>query len=450
MGLGRFGGGLGAARWLAAGGARVTVTDLGDESKLADSVAALRGLPITWRLGGHDPRDLDDCDWLVVSPAVDKNRSEFFQAARQRGIPWTSEMNLFLQRCPGRIVGVTGSVGKSTTTAMIAAILASATSAADWPLGRAWLGGNIGKSLLDDLPAIQPNDIIVLELSSFQLEDAAAVRRSPQIALITNLRENHLDRHGDMAAYADAKSNIFRFQSADHWAVLPLDEDLSLLPPGAIRCDNRLLFGVDERGRLVRRWAPRADRRHEPLDVKLLLPGAHHLRNAAAAAAVAGILGVDDDVTRRSLEAFEGLPHRLQFVAERDGVRYYNDSKATTPDAAITSLRAFDAPVVMIVGGSDKGTRFDALGAEIARRAKAAICIGDTREKIRAAIAAAATDPSAPIVETAADFAFAMQRAAALAASGDVVLLSPACASYDWFRDYEHRGEEFARLAITR
>lgn len=485
MGLGRFGGCIGAARWLCAQGARVTVTDLAGEDKLAESLRALANLPIAKRLGGHDERDLDGCDLLVVSPAVDKARSSFFQEAVRRGIPWTSEMNLFLERCRGRVIGVTGTVGKSTTTAMIGAILDRAKTLADWSHGDVWLGGNIGKSLLDDLPRIGPGDLVVLELSSFQLEDAAAIRRSPHVALVTNLRDNHLDRHGTMEAYAAAKANIFLHQGADDWLLLPMGEDLSLFGDAIQRRDLVKWYGVDADHRAVMSNAPETDDHARRVPLNLALPGVHNLKNAAGALAVADLFGVDEALSRAALEEFKGLPHRLEFVGEFGGVRYYNDSKATTPEAAMTSLAAFErGRVILIVGGSDKGSDFTALGKAIADRAKAVVCIGETAGAIAGAIRAGqegAADrtwstaapgcdlnegarstaapgcvsrpPSAgddrgrsPVVEIASDFSSAMSAAHRLATPGDVVLLSPACASYDWFRNYEHRGDAFRRI----
>ena len=209
MGLGRFGGGIGVARWLCEQGARVLVTDLGTEAALAQSVASLEDLSLEYRLGGHDAADLDGCDLIVVSPAVDKRKSGFFQTAVEKGIPWTSEMTLFLERCCARIVGITGTAGKSTTTAMVGVVLEAARQAPGWRHGRVWLGGNIGRSLLADLGSMSPDDVVVLELSSFQLEDTVRLGKSPDLALVTNVRENHLDRHGSLQAYAEAKGNGF-------------------------------------------------------------------------------------------------------------------------------------------------------------------------------------------------------------------------------------------------
>ena len=194
MGLGRFGGGVGASKWLAERGSKVTITDLADESQLADSIRQLQGLPVEFHLGGHRLGDLDRTDLLVVSPAVDKTTSEFVQAARRKHIPITSEMNLFFGRCPAKIIGVTGSMGKSSTTAMMFDLLYAHLRNLKGAPRNIWLGGNIGRSLLSDLPAIAPEDYVVLELSSFQLEDLGAIRRSPHIAVLTNLHPTHLEQ----------------------------------------------------------------------------------------------------------------------------------------------------------------------------------------------------------------------------------------------------------------
>jgi UDP-N-acetylmuramoylalanine--D-glutamate ligase len=433
---------------------------------------------MTYHLGGHDEADLEGCDLLVVNPAVDKRKSPFFQAAARRDIAWTSEMNLFLERCPGLIVGVTGTVGKSTTTAMIGAILEAARSSGDWRHGRVWLGGNIGKSLLDELPAMGPQDVIVLELSSFQLEDAAAVRRSPQVAVVTNVRDNHLDRHGTLPAYAAAKANIYRYQGPNDWLILPFGGGVELLPSGWADRPRLIRFGVDEPGGRVRLQAPRGslalsdceteadlpDRRAiiEEITVSLSVPGVHNLHNAAGALAVSRILGAADDVATEALSRFAGLAHRLEFVARHQGIEYYNDSKATTPEAAITSLKAFDGGVatitslkafdggvVMLVGGSDKGSSFAELGAALGSRAKAVVCMGATRDKIRREIHPAGGGQGGPVVKTASSLADAFDQARQLAATGDVVLLSPGCASFDWFRNYEHRGAAFKDLVAA-
>ena len=213
MGLGRFGGGVGVTRFLADKGADVLVTDLADESTLADSIEKLGDIKVEFRFGEHRESDLDDVDLLVVSPAVNRQTNTFCQAARLRKIPWTTEVNLFLARCPGRILAVTGSIGKSTTCAMLHTILSSPEAAASGGFGKAFLGGNIGRSLLQQLDEISADDVVVLELSSFQLDAAGGIGFAPAVAGITNVRPHHLERHGDFDSYFNAKLNLIREQT---------------------------------------------------------------------------------------------------------------------------------------------------------------------------------------------------------------------------------------------
>jgi UDP-N-acetylmuramoylalanine--D-glutamate ligase len=421
VGLGRFGGGVGVTRWLCSQGARVTVSDLAAEEELEESVMALDGLDVRLHLGGHDEADFTSAELLVVNPAVPKD-SPFLAAAARAGVPRTTEINLFLQeldRCRAPVVGVTGSIGKSTTTAMIGAILER--------VRRCWVGGNIGRSLLEELDDIAPGDVVVLELSSFQLEDLPLVGISPQVAVVTNLSPNHLDRHGTMDAYAAAKKNIFRFQSADDVLVL------NAADPVVSR------WGVEAPGR-VDLFDPHAD------PFELAIPGAHNQANAQAALAAARQFGVDRPTAAAALADFAGLPHRLQFVTERRGVRYYNDSKCTTPDSAIVAMEAFPPrSAVMIVGGYDKHVGFETLGESLAARAKAVILLGQTADRIAREVESRRRD-ALPTLTRVEDLESAVRQASAQATAGDAVLLSPACASFDMFTNYEHRGEAFVDL----
>jgi len=420
VGLGRFGGGVGVTSWLCRQGARVTVSDRAPAEELAESVARLDGLDVTLHLGGHDERDFLEADLLVVSPAVPRELP-ILRAAEAAGVPRTTEINLFLHRCRARVVGVTGTVGKSTTTAMIGEVLARRFVT--------HVGGNIGRSLLGDLPRIAPDHVVVLELSSFQLEALPEIATGPHVALVTNLAPNHLDRHGTMEAYGEAKKNLFRFQK-----------------PG----DVLVLNAADE---ATAAWADEApegvrveffDPAGEPFE--LIVVGEHNQANAQAAWGVGRALGVDRPAAAEALRGFAGLPHRLEFVTERAGVRYFNDSKCTTPEGAVVALEAFGPrSAVVIVGGYDKGAGFDALGAALAGGAKAVVALGATAGTILAAVEAHRTG-AAPAVERAADLAEAVRLARAHAAAGDAVVLSPACASYDQFVNYEQRGETFVRL----
>ncbi len=418
-GLGRFGGGIGSVRWLVGRGAHVTVSDKATAGELTESLAKIADLDVTLHLGGHLAEDFLETDLLVVNPAMAKELP-ILAGAIAAGVTCTTEINLFIQRCPCKIIGITGSVGKSTTTAMAGEILAKRFTT--------HVGGNIGKSLLGELETIQPDHVAILELSSFQLEDLPLIGMSPAIALITNLGPNHLDRHGTMAAYAAAKKNIFAFQSADD--VLILNRNSAETAPWADDARGKVEF---------------FDANDEPF--KLAVPGAHNQANAQAAWAVAKQMGITRSEAAEALASFAGLPHRLQFVAEINGVRYFNDSKCTTPEGAIVAVEAFDkGKSIVIAGGYDKGVAFDTLGIALADRAKAVIAIGATSEQILAAIAAAGNSPEKSIAQSAADLASAVEAAADLAEPGDSVLLSPACASYDMYTNYEQRGDEFIHL----
>ncbi len=442
MGLGLFGGGIGVTRWLAEQGARVIVTDLADADVLAESLRQLEGLALELCLGGHREADFVDTDLVVASPAVPRD-SPYLRLARDKGVPVTSEMNLFFQRCPGRIVGVTGSAGKSTTTAMIETVLGASVAGAG-----VWVGGNIGRSLLSQLPAMGPDDLVVLELSSFQLEDLAELRRSPQIAVITSLFANHLDRHKKMQAYVAAKLNIARFQDPRRDRLLIYDADEQLAAAvGRLRggLAGVWRYGVGPDGRC------RLSRDEEVIDLptpSLPVPGRHNLANAAAAMAVGHLVGVDAAEAARRLAGFKPLRDRLEPIGVVDGARYYNDSKSTTPEATLVALAAFDGPVVVLVGGYDKGVGFEQLGCELARRAKAVVCYGATGPKIADAVREAGRGVSSHNTEVieADGFEAAVSAARGAAEAGDVVLLSPGCASYDMFVNYEQRGERFRQI----
>jgi len=421
VGLGRFGGGVGVTRWLCSQGANVTVSDKADASSLSDSLRALDGLKLALHLGGHEEADFLRADLLVVNPAIPKDMP-LLASARAAGIACTTEINLFLERCGAAIVGVTGTVGKSTTTAMIGHILSRRFAT--------HVGGNIGRSLLESMAQIEPDHLVVLELSSFQLEDTPLVGVSPHVGVVTNLMANHLDRHGTMAAYEAAKKNIFAFQTADD--VLILNSS----------CQATAAWADEAPGRVE--WF---DPEGKPFELNL--PGAHNQANAQAAWAAARQFGLDRQTAAEVLRKFPGLPHRLSFVAARGGVRCYNDSKCTTPEGAIVALEAFQpGKVVILVGGHDKGVSFDKLAAALARRAKAVIALGATKDKIAAAVEEHRSG-ELPVLELADDFAAAVDLAKRQARPGDILLLSPACASYDMFANYQQRGDAFVRLVST-
>jgi UDP-N-acetylmuramoylalanine--D-glutamate ligase len=443
MGLGGFGGGVGVTRWLAAAGAKVVVTDKAPAEKLRASLDQIADLGLTLRVGGHEVRDFRDTDLVVVNPAVPAT-SEFLQIARDAGVPVTTEINLFVERCPARCVGVTGSVGKSTVTAMIGRVLEEATKrrSDEAAKRRVWVGGNIGKSLLDGLGDIRADDLVVLELSSFQLQRTPAVHWSPHVAVLTNITPNHLDWHGSFAAYVAAKLNLVRFQEPgrDTLVMQDVPELQRVLTPLVGERPGLWRYGLE--GDVPSAASNGTDGRLQWADLKLSVPGRHNRENAAAALTVAHALGVPRAIALAALASFEALPHRLQEVAKRDGVTYYDDSKSTTPQAALTALRAIEAPLLVILGGYDKGSDLRPVAEEAARRTHFAACIGKTGPGLAESIRAAGGN-----AEIFPDLRAAVCACHERAQPGDVVLLSPACASWDQFADYRARGELFARLA---
>jgi UDP-N-acetylmuramoylalanine--D-glutamate ligase len=347
---------------------------------------------------------LDGVDVLVKSPGV-PGEAPLVAAARERGIPVWSEIELASRFLQNPIVGVTGTNGKTTTTELLGAILGARTA------------GNVGTALSELDGAVAAGEWIVCELSSFQLEDVERFR--PRIAVLLNLEPDHLDRHGSFERYRDAKLRIFENQTEDDVAVVPRGFGPV---PGSGR---RVEFGADDE-----------------LPAEPLIPGAHNRENAAAASAVARAAGVAEESIAAALRSFPGVPHRLELVAEIGGVRWVDDSKATNTAAARRALTAFDAPLHLILGGSLKGERFGEFAQDVARaNVVTAYLIGEAAEPLAEDLAYAGV----PFLLSA-TLDRAVAEAASAAQPGEVVLLSPACASYDQFRDFEHRGEEFRRL----
>ena len=437
MGLGRFGGGVDVARFAVAAGARVVVTDAATEEQLAKSVRQLEGLAgIELKLGGHDAEDFARADTVVVNPAVRPDHP-LLEVARQHGGVITSQIALFFGLCPARTVGITGANGKSTTAALTAHILEHTLGGSR---AKVWLGGNIGhRPLLGTLAEMKPEDVVVLELSSFQLEQLGDTGKAPGIALLTNLTPNHLDRHGTFEAYCAAKENIFRLQACD--GRRPAVSIFNGEDP--IGCEWFERYR-SQSGRVCVKYA--GDDVEPNVRACYALPGRANLSNLAGARAVARQFDLSDQAVARVLPDFKALPHRLELVATVDGVRWYNDSIATTPESVAVALEAFDEPKVVIAGGYDKDIAFDALGVQITRHAKAVVLIGQTAEKIAQAIQASGEAGREVPVSFAASLGEAVEAARRQAARGDVVLLSPACASYDMFDNFQQRGRRFSEL----
>ncbi len=458
MGLGVHGGGLGVARFLAGQGADVTVTDLRGPDLLRSSLDALADLPIRFVLGEHRDADFQSADLVVRNPGVPRE-SRFLQIARAAGAQVEMEMTLFFRLCPGPILGITGTKGKTTTTTLAGAMLRE-----QFP--QTVVAGNLRVSALEQLPAITADTPVVLELSSFVLEGLGEAGLSPRYAAVTNLSADHLDRYGSMESYAEAKCQIVAHQGAGGLAVLngsdpmvrtfagatagrvhffyagePPTEDQGAIDRGAI---DATVVGPDAI-RTTLDAAPGGWRTvcHTG-DVPLI--GRHNLLNVAAAGALAAGFGVGHAALLRAVRGFKGVADRMEPVRLLDGVSYINDTTATAPEAAIAALESLDAPIVLLAGGADKNLPFDALAAAIRRRARAVVLLaGTATPKLQAALTAA-QGPQLAQHGPFDDFAAAIGQARALARPGDVLLLSPGCASFGMFRNEFHRGEEFRRI----
>lgn len=416
--------GASAARLAAAAGARVRVVDSRANPPAAPSLAEQQP-QVEIRSGGLDPAALDGIDHLVVSPGVDL-REPLIEAARQAGYDIVGDIEWFARLADAPVIAITGSNGKSTVTAWTAGIAA----AAGWNVA---VGGNFGTPALDLLAA--DVDLYVLELSSFQLE--LTQRLHCRAATVLNVSPDHIDRHGSLAHYAALKARIF----ADCEVALLNTDDarVAAMATGAARvlrfgtaedADYRILDTEDglQLGRGELPWLAAH---------RLKLAGRHNVANAAAVWALAETLGFEENTIRDGLTHFSGLPHRCQLVAEVNGVRWVNDSKGTNPGAMLASLTGMDAPVVLLAGGQAKGADFSELGPVAGRRARAVLLFGEDADAIATAVA------ERTVVERVATLADAVARAAEIAVRGDVVLLSPGCASFDQFDDYRARGDAF-------
>ncbi len=356
------------------------------------------------------------------------------EALRSQGTQITSEMEVFFEVCPCRILAVTGSDGKTTTTTLISEILKAGGNTV-------WLGGNIGRPLLADTPKMRQGDFAVVELSSFQLMD---MRRSPHVAVVTNLAPNHLDVHKDMAEYVEAKKNIFRFQGKEDVLIVNADNDITAAFRGAgatkqFSRQRRVNGAWTENGVIYRDGAAVLD------TAEILIPGVHNIENfMAAILAVEGIAS-DADI-RQVARSFSGVEHRIELVRVKDGVKFYNDSIASSPSRTIAGLRSFSQPVILIAGGYDKHIPYDVLGPEICDHVKLLFLNGATAGKIRAAVEASpAYRPGHPEIVDCQDLAGAVAAAAKAARPGDTVLLSPASAAFDQFKNFMVRGDFFKK-----
>ena len=412
-------------------GCQVTGCDKTPREKLDPEVLELENMGCRLSLGEGYLEGLE-ADVVFRTPGMHPGNPAIVKL-RQQGAEITSEMEVFFEVAPCHLIAVTGSDGKTTTTTLISEMLKEAGKTV-------WLGGNIGTPLLPLCRQMKAEDYAVVELSSFQLMD---MKCSPQRAVVTNLAPNHLDVHKDMEEYVDAKKNIFRFQGKDDLLVLNADNDItsSFTGPGQTH-----FFSRKKRTNCVFEEAGAIYRRGEKvLETKdILIPGTHNIENyMAAIAAVDGL--VDDDAIRTVAKTFGGVEHRIELVRVKDGVKFYNDSIASSPSRTIAGLRSFHEKVILIAGGYDKHIPYDVLGPEIRAHVKKLFLCGATAGKIRAAVEQAEGGEK-PEITDCGDFEAAVRAAAAAAKSGDIVLMSPASASFDQFKNFMVRGECFKKI----
>jgi UDP-N-acetylmuramoylalanine--D-glutamate ligase len=427
--------GLAAARFLKNQGAQVTAADLLTQAQLGPYAEEARAMGVSLELGPHKAKTFTECDLVVVSPGVPHTIGPL-EAARKAGIPVIGELELAVRRINEPIVAITGTNGKTTTTNLVGEMLKASGFAV-------FVGGNIGAPLIGYVDSGSRADVIVAEISSFQLDTMESFR--PKVGVLLNISEDHLDRYSDFKAYVRSKGRLFENQENTDVAVLNRADPL--IPPmeSAIRA-QKLYFNVNAHGQggvtlqgdemLFR--VPGST----PLTLSLAnfkLKGLHNFENAAAAGLAALAAGADKSGIQRTLDTFRGLHHRLEHIRTVHGVRYYNDSKGTNVGAVMRSLESFDASVILIMGGRDKGGSYTVLKGLIKDRVKRLIAIGEAREKILHGLGGATDSQEATSLEE------AVQLAAQGATPGDVVLLSPGCSSFDMFTDYVERGEVFCK-----
>ena len=459
--------GLALARWLTVHGARVTLSDMRSETDLHVARESLTGYPITWALGGHPLELLDSTDVLCLSGGVPLTLPIVAEAMK-RGIPLSNDSQVFMEAVPCKTIGITGSAGKTTTTTLVGNMAKLAYPRAESTLRgqkaenaafrprsvpTVYIGGNIGDPLINYVDEMKPEDIAVLELSSFQLEQMTI---SPNVAAILNITPNHLDRHGTMEAYTAAKSRILEFQSEKDVAILGRDDK------GAWSLRNKV------RGRLYTFSLEELDEglngaylqdgllnlrdgdAYLPLILreKILLRGDHNVSNVLAAFTIGHTAGFPLDAMLEAVEEFRGVPHRLELVRELRGVRWYNDSTSSAPERSMAAIRAFEEPIVLLLGGRDKDLPWEDLMQLVGERVDHVVLFGEAAEKIQKTAKGLGLRENGSRITRTQGLHEAILKAAEVAEAGDVVLLSPGGTSFDEFKDFAERGERFREWVL--
>ncbi len=426
MGLGLHGGGVETAKWLVKQGAKVLVTDLKSRQQLRESLKKIKGLPIKYTLGKHRAGDFKNIDMVVKNPAVPEN-SQYLKIGKKNKVLIETDISLFLQQIGlnKKIIGITGTKGKSTVTALIGAILKKKNP-------KTIIAGNIRVSVLKELPKELPkNTPIVLELSSWQLSGIKHLKYSPHIAVLTNISHDHLNKYKSMKEYIKDKEIIFKYQKPKN--ILVVNKDNKEL--------KKLIKKTKPKSKII--WFSKKDlKKYKLKDIKL--KGEHNLENAAAAAAAASAMGINSQIIKKAIENFSGLDSRLQLIKESTGIKYYNDTTATTPEAGIAALKSFPPQkIILIAGGSDKNLDFSQWAKQATKRTKKLILLkGSANLKIKKALKKAGYKQEIKEVKS---MKTAVKIAQKSSQKNDIILLSPACASFGLFKHEFNRGNEFIK-----
>jgi UDP-N-acetylmuramoylalanine--D-glutamate ligase len=450
--------GLALARWLSLHGARVTLSDMRSEEELRMARESLTEYQIDWALGGHPLELLDSTDVLCLSGGVPITLPIVAEAVK-RGIPLSNDSQIFMEVAPCKTIGITGSAGKTTTTTLVGnmAKLAYQNAEGGTQKGESsafrvppsvYVGGNIGDPLINYVDEMKPEDLAILELSSFQLDQMTI---SPNVAVVLNITPNHLDRHDTMEAYAAAKARILEFQTKDDVAVLGRDDQGAWNLRNQVRGKlytfslNALQEGLN--GTYLQDGLLNVRDGNECLPLipreKILLRGDHNVQNILAAVAIGYASGFSLDAMLDAVEEFRGVPHRLELVREWRGVRWYNDSIATAPERSMAAIRAFEEPIVLLLGGRDKDLPWEDLMRLVSERVDHVVLFGEAAEKIQKTVESLGLGGEHFTVTRVAGLQEAVRKAAEIAEAGDIVLLSPGGTSFDEFKDFAERGERF-------
>jgi UDP-N-acetylmuramoylalanine--D-glutamate ligase len=445
--------GTALARYLAERGAQVVINDMRPPIQLQTAQEMLADLSIEWVVGGHPFSVLDGADCVCPSGGVSLNLP-LVQEALRRGLPVSNDSQIFLESAPCCVIGITGSAGKTTTTTLVGRMAQQAsqlTAGKAFPT-KAWVGGNIGNPLINALGEMNPNDLAILELSSFQLE---IMSRSPRVAAVLNITPNHLDRHVTMDAYTTAKAHILDYQGAEDQVILGRQD------PGAWGLASRAhgkvwSFGLDRQmdypGAFIERnwvvlWNGQSEERVLHVS-EVHLRGEHNLLNVLAACTISAAAGLPNEAMRAGIMGFMGVSHRLEFIRTWRGAHWFNDSKATAPEESMAAIRSFDGPIVLLAGGRDKDLPWEGFANLVRQRVDHLVVFGEAAGKIREAVGPLKAGGRPFSVRACKGLQEAVKAAAEQVEIGDVVLLSPGGTSFDEFRDFEERGEAYRKWVL--